>query len=265
MPDNDLPLLTEAAREAGRIALSFWRKKPRVWDKELNLGPVTEADIAVDSMLRERLLGARPDHGWLSEETPDTDERLGTRRTFIVDPIDGTRAFVEGSPTFAHSVALAEGGRVVAGVVYLPEPDLLYAAEEGRGATLNGRTLCASGCRNAEAAKILAARNNFDGRHWTGGGLPSERHFRASLAYRMCLVAEGRFDAMLTLRDSWEWDIAAGDLILREAGAQVSDRHGEPLCFNNAVPRRPGVIAAGPELHKDLLARLRRNADETAP
>ncbi|APX89753.1 3'(2'),5'-bisphosphate nucleotidase CysQ [Brevirhabdus pacifica] len=258
MPESELSLLSEAAREAGRIAMGFWRRQPKVWDKELGLGPVTEADLAVDRMLHERLLGARPDHGWLSEETPDTDSRLGTRRTFIVDPIDGTRAFVEGNPTFAHSLALAEDGQVVAGVVYLPEPDLLYAATRGGGATLNGRPLKLGTAKaGAEGARILAARPVFDGHHWTGGALPAERHFRASLAYRMCLVAEGRFDAMITLRDSWEWDIAAGTLIVEEAGGTVSDRHGAPLSFNHPVPRRPGVLAAGADLQRDLLSRLR--------
>lgn len=257
MPGSELSLLTDAAREAGRIAMGFWRQQPKVWDKDLGLGPVTEADLAVDRMLHRRLLDAHPDHGWLSEETPDTDARLKARRTFIVDPIDGTRAFVEGSPTFAHSIALAEGSQVIAGVVYLPEPDLLYAATRGGGATLNGAPLRPTGASGAEGASILAAKSIFDGHHWTAGTLPAERHFRASLAYRMCLVAQGRFDAMITLRDSWEWDIAAGALIVEEAGGAVSDRHGDALSFNHPVPQRPGVIAGGKSLQRDLLSRLR--------
>ena len=118
MPERDLALLTDAAREAGRIAMRFWRRDPQVWDKGGEHGPVTEADLAVNDMLKPMLLAARPDYGWLSEETPDNADRLSRDTVFIVDPIDGTRAFVAGEETLAHSLAVAHqrpgdgGGRV---------------------------------------------------------------------------------------------------------------------------------------------------------
>ena len=116
MPERDLALLTDAAREAGLIALRYWRRNPQVWDKGGEHGPVTEADLAVNDMLKARLLAARPDHGWLSEETPDDPARLSRECVFIIDPIDGTRAFIAGEDTFAVSLAVVEQGIPVAGV-----------------------------------------------------------------------------------------------------------------------------------------------------
>lgn len=252
----DMALLVDAARRAGEIALTFHGPKARVWEKPDDLGPVTEADLAVNDALGDVLRGARPGYGWLSEESTDSADRLSRQRVFVIDPIDGTRSFIEGSDTWAHSLAVVEEGRVVAAVVYLPERDLLYAAAEGQGAMLNDQPIRVSGRPAVKGARVLAAKPNYDARHWPGGVPDVARHYRPSLAYRLSLVAEGQFDAMLTFRDSWEWDIAAGDLILREAGAVTSDRRGGVLVFNNPHPQVPGVVAAGPGVHADLMAAL---------
>ena len=218
---------------------------------------MTEADLAVNAMLEQRLPFARPGYGWLSEETEDNSARLSKDRVFIIDPIDGTRSFAEGSRTWAHSLAVAERGEVTAAVIYLPRRNLLYAAAKGHGATLNGAPIRVSGVSALETAEILAAKPNLDPRHWRQGKVPEfKRVYRPSLAYRLALVGQGRFDGMLTLRPSWEWDIAAGDLIIREAGGTCSDRLGHPLQFNNAHPRLNGVIAAGAAVHQTLRARL---------
>lgn len=230
----------------------------QVWDKPGGHGPVTEADLEVNNMLHAELLSNRPGYGWLSEETPDTAARLGSGKVFIIDPIDGTRAFIEGARSFAHSLAVAEDGQVTDAVVYLPMLDKLYVASLGQGATLNGRPIRPSATADLDGATLLVAKPNLSPEHWPRGVPPVIREFRSSLAYRLCLVAEGRFDAMLTLRDCWEWDIAAGELILREAGAEVSDRAGLALRFNNRVPQTPGVLAAGPEVHRGLLGALRK-------
>jgi len=255
-PVADLALLTDAARRAGDIALTFSGPKTKVWEKPDDLGPVTEADLAVNDLLADVLRNARPGYGWLSEESNDSAERLARDRVFIIDPIDGTRSFIDGSDTWAHSLAVVEQGRVVAAVVYLPQRDLLYAAASGQGATLNDRPIRVSERDELTGARVLAAKPNYDARHWPGGVPKVTRHYRPSLAYRLSLVAEGRFDAMLTFRDSWEWDIAAGDLILREAGAVTSTKSGEALLFNNVHPQVDGVVAASPGLHADLLAAL---------
>ncbi len=255
MPATDLEMLEAAAREEGEIARGFWREDPQVWDKGGD-DPVSEADFAVDQHLHNQLLSARPDYGWVSEETEDNPERLEADRVFIVDPIDGTRSFVAGEKTWAHSLAVAERGHIIAACVYLPVRDKLYIAAVGEGARLNGESLEASASEVLEDATVLSPKVSFREEFWIDGPPPVTRHFRPSLAYRMALVGEGRFDAMLTLRPAWEWDIAAGALIAEEAGARVTDRHGATLIFNSAARQTAGVIAGAPEVHKKLSERL---------
>ena len=254
--EADLALLVEAAEAAGRLALRFWRQAPKSWDKGGEHGPVSEADLAADAALKVALRGARPGHGWLSEETPDSDERLARGAVFIVDPIDGTRAFLAGEDGWAVSAALAEGGEVVAGVVHLPARGLTYAATVGGPATRNGAPIAASARTALAGADVLTTRAALDPAQWPGGVPEVTRSFRTSLAWRLCLAAEGRHDAMLTLRPAWEWDIAAGALIAARAGCAVTDRHGAALRFNRADPRATGVVAAPPALHGALVARL---------
>ncbi len=256
MPETDLALLIEAARGAGEIAQRFSGPKARVWDKPGGQGPVTEADLAVNDYLEGHLRGARPDYGWLSEESADTGDRLASNTVFIVDPIDGTRSFIEGSRTWAHALAVVRDGKVRAGVVYLPARDKLYAADAGQGATLNDAPIRVGGRAALEGAAVLAPKPVFAPEHWRHAVPVMTRGFRPSLAYRLGLVAEGRFDAMFTLRPSWEWDIAAGALILSEAGAVISDRRGLDLRFNNAHPQLDGVVAANPALHAELTGAL---------
>jgi myo-inositol-1(or 4)-monophosphatase len=257
LPAHDLALLTEAARDAGRIALRFWRRDPTVWDKGGEHGPVTEADLAVNDMLKARLLAARPGYGWLSEETPDDTARLGCDSVFIVDPIDGTRAFVAGEETFAHSLAVAHQGRVTAGVVFLPALDRIYVASEASPPLKDGQPIAASTREGLDGAQVLTTKANLVPEKWPGGVPGIERHFRASLAYRLCLAAEGRFDGMLTLREAWEWDIAAGSLIAERAGLAVTDQRGAGLQFNSVAARADGVLALPPAAHAEALRRLR--------
>jgi len=257
LPARDLALLTDAARDAGRIALRFWRKDPQVWDKGGEHGPVTEADLAVNDMLKARLLAARPGYGWLSEETPDDAARLSCETAFIIDPIDGTRAFIAGEETFAHSLAIAHKGRVTAGVVFLPALDRIYTASETAPPLKDGQPIAASRRDRLEGADILTTKVNMVPEKWPGGVPEITRHFRASLAYRLCLAAEGRFDGMRTLRPAWEWDIAAGSLIAEKAGAVVTDQRGESLRFNTASALADGVLALPPAPHAAAVRRLR--------
>ena len=256
MPGRDLDLLTDAAREAGRIALRFWRKDPKVWDKGGEHGPVSEADLAVNDMLKTRLLAARPGYGWLSEETPDSADRLAHDMAFIIDPIDGTRAFVAGEENFAHSLAVSHRGRVVAGVVYLPALDRLYSASLDQGPSVNGLPIAASRREALTGADILTTKPSLAPEKWPGGVPDVTRHFRASLAYRLCLAAEGRFDGMVTLRPAWEWDIAAGSLIAERAGLIVTDRMGAALAFNRSEAKADGVLALPKGPHAEALTRL---------
>ena len=236
--------------------MRYFRRDPKVWEKP-GEGPVTEADIAVNDMLHVRLRSAYPSYGWLSEETPDTDERLDCEHLFLIDPIDGTQAFIAGDTSFSHSLAIARNGAVTAAVVFLPAKDRLYAAQADGPATCNGQPIACSRRDSANGATLLTPKANLAPELWRGPVPAVERHFRASVAYRLCLVAEGAFDGMLSLRQAWEWDIAAGALIAARAGAAVTNRAGEAIRFNAEVPRSDGVLVAAPGVHRDLVAQLR--------
>ncbi|RPE64836.1 myo-inositol-1(or 4)-monophosphatase [Pacificibacter maritimus] len=253
---DDLPLLIDAARRAGDIARKFWRHDPKAWHKADDAGPVTEADMAVNNMLFADLMAARPDYGWLSEETLDTDARLTKDRVFIIDPIDGTRSFIEGDHNWAHSLAIAEHGEIIAGVVYLPIRDRLFAAAKGQGASLNSMPLKCDHRKEIDGARVLTHKHNMDPKLWNGGCPDFVPKFRSSLAYRTALVGQGRFDAMISLRNTWEWDVAAGSLIAQEAGAKVIDHLGAPLSFNKPTPAFAGFIAANRELATSIVQRL---------
>ena len=255
-PAADLDLLLRAARAAGPIALSFWRADPKAWDKPGDAGPVTEADLAVNEALQAMLTAARPDYGWLSEESEADAARLDARRCFIIDPIDGTRAFIAGQEGFAHSLAVAEGDRIIAAAVHLPAMALTFSAHAGGPALLNGLPIRPSSAGMA-GARVLTYKSATDPEHWKNGRTPPfRREFRPSLAWRLCLVAEGRFDAALSVRHVWEWDIAAGSLIAERAGAVATDRHGRPMRFNSPRATVDGMIVAGPALHGDMLAAM---------
>ena len=258
MPANDLALLLAAARSAGKVALKYFHDGAESWEKPDNQGLVTEADLAVDAHLLARLRDARPDYGWLSEETQDDRARLDAPRTFVIDPIDGTRAFAERYRSWAISVAVVEAGRPVAAVIHLPARRLTYTAALGQGAVLNAEVLLhVTGRTELPGASLLASRPTMEPEHWPRGLPPVRREFRTSLAYRMALVAEGRFDAMATFRDTWDWDIAAGSLIAAEAGATVTDAEGAALSFNSTLRHSPGLICATPAIHEALLSHRR--------
>ena len=253
---DDLALLLDHARAAGEIARRHHRTDVATWEKDGGAGPVTEADIAIDRMLKAELTRARPDHGWLSEETEDDPIRCEAERAFIVDPIDGTRAFMRGDDTFCHALAIAERGEIVAAAAYFPIKDQMYWATKGGGAWRDGAPIRVSARADLDGAAALSGQPQMAAKHWPGGPPPVNREFRNSLVYRHCLVARGRFDVAFTLRDAWEWDVAAGELIAREAGAVVTTRDGDGWAYNAPHPRMPGVLVAPSALHAQLLARL---------
>ena len=255
--DEDLALLLAAAREAGEIALRYWKNAPNAWEKDAGAGPVSEADMAVNAMLEARLRGARPGYGWLSEESTDDPARLSAERVFIVDPIDGTRAFLSEEAGFAHALAMAESGRITAAVVHLPALDQTFTATASGPALLNGRPIGPSDARQVPGARVLTSKLSDDPRHWRGAVPAYKRSFRPSLAWRLCLVAEGQFDATISLRPAWEWDIAAAGLIAERAGARVTDQRGAALVFNRPGAQSDGLVVAPPALHADFLAHLR--------
>ena len=256
MQATDLDLLVDAARRSGKIAAGYFGKAPTIWDKPDDAGPVTEADLAVNVMLQDTLGRARADYGWLSEETEDDTARLSQDTIFVVDPIDGTRAFIEGSKDWSHALAVVHKGQVTAAAVYLPMRDEMFTATLGGGAFLNGKPIAPSACCDISTATVLAHKANCADKYWKSGTVPPMKlAFRSSLAYRLCLVAQGRFDAMLTLRPTWEWDVAAGTLIVSEAGGMATTQTGDPVQFNNPHPQLNGLVA-GCGTHPELLSLL---------
>jgi len=255
-PAADLALLLEAAEIGGAIAMRHFQAAPLHWEKGGGAGPVSQADLEIDRALAAHLGAARPSYGWLSEETEDGPARLAAGRVFILDPIDGTRAFLAGETGFGIALAVAEDGRITAGVMHLPARAETYAAALGQGATLNGQPIRCTPRTGLPGARVLASKAGLAPERWPGGVPPVNRFFRTALAWRLCLVAAGSFDATLTLMPAWEWDIAAGALIAAEAGAMVTDATGGPLRFNAPHPRAPSLIAAPPALHAAFVARL---------
>ncbi len=256
-PDDaaDAALIARACADAAPLALNHARDALDVVFKPGDAGPVTAADIAVNEALSHSLRSARPGYGWLSEETPDDAARLSQSRVFIVDPIDGTRSFIAGSPDWGISVAVTEAGIPVAGCVTMPRHPSVYLAARGGRATKDGVPIAVSAQTDLAQATVLTGRPSMAPGFWRTPP-PFTRKFRSSLAWRLALVAEGRFDAMITLAPVWEWDIAAGALLVARAGGTVTDRHGAPLRLNAAQPQADGILAAPPALHAALLDHL---------
>lgn len=247
---DDLELITDAARRAGGIALGFFGASNKVWHKEGH-SPVSEADYAVDEFLRKTLTAARPGYGWLSEETDDNSDRLMAERVFIVDPIDGTRGFLDGRQEWCISVAIVERGRPVAGVLECPATEETFSAAAGMGAFLNGdRLLKLDG---SHVATVTASKKLNDAIRDRFGARLSILPFIPSLAYRIAMVAACKVDAAFARPGASDWDIAAADLILSETGGQMVDLAGRQQEYNLVSTRRGSLIASGEERIPGLL------------
>ncbi len=207
----------------------------------------------MDALLKKRLCGARPSYGWLSEETEDNPARLSTSLVWIVDPIDGTRAFLKGRPEFTVCAALVADGAPILGVVFNPATGDFFEALKGGGARHNGNPICVTAQDAIAGAKLLSSRRSFENRDWSDAVEHAEFGFLGSMAFRLALVGAGRYDATITLSPKSDWDIAAGDLIISEAGGVTTRVDGKELRYNRPNVRHPNVIAAGPALHGKLI------------
>lgn len=252
---NDLDLILQAAKEAGELALSAREGGLKIWSKEGG-SPVTDADLAVDTLLKTELGAERPDYGWLSEETADDPARLTTQRQFVVDPIDGTVAFMKGKPWFAVSIAVVENGQPIAGVVHAPALNETYAATVDGPATLNGVIIAPSATDRLDGSAMLGDPKMFAHPAWREPWPEMRIESRNSIAYRMCLVAAGAFDAAIALSPKSEWDVAAADLICQRAGAWLSDHKGRHFAYNRPVPLVPSLVCANRTLAPLILSRV---------
>jgi len=259
VPEPDTALLKAeleaAVRDAGALAASTFQTSVKTWNKTGG-SPVSDADIAVDRFLRERLMRVAPDCGWLSEESEDDLIRLDSSRMWIVDPIDGTRAYLAGRTDWSISIALVENGRPVIAAIFAPMQDALYLAAAGQGTTLNG------------AAVTASAGADFDTAHAAGPKPMLERlapvapHLVAepkvfSLALRMARVAAGTLDLAFASANSHDWDLAAADLLVHEAGGALTTFTGQKLIYNRADPLHGALVAAGRSRHEAFLELVR--------
>ncbi|WP_310621105.1 3'(2'),5'-bisphosphate nucleotidase CysQ [Flexibacterium corallicola] len=253
----DVEILIAAALEGGEKAKAHFGSKPRSWQKE-DASPVSVADVEVDNFLRETLMGARPDYGWLSEETEDNTERLKCNRTFVVDPIDGTRAFLEGGTEWCLSLAVVQDGRPVVGVIYCPMREQLFVAIQGRGATLNGEPTSVSQKEETRGARVVAPGSFFNRDSVKGLELSKQPYLR-SLAYRIVMVAAGELEASVTRSKAQDWDLAAADVILQESGGRVVSGDGSQLLYNKSAIKQPALIASSDRLVKKLQGIVEKN------
>ena len=244
--------------------MRYFRQSPEVWMKT-GQSPVSEADYAVDRFLRETLLAARPDYGWLSEETVDTGERLGARRTFVVDPIDGTRGFLEGKVVWCVSIAVVEDGRPIVGVLECPARGETFRAEAGRGALKNDVALAIRPV--GDSPEIAGPKAMLDALPLPLRDAIRRHRYVPSLAYRIAMIADGALDATFVKSNSQDWDLAAADLILHEAGGAIRDERGSRLTYGGRETKHGALVAGSGKLLDTMAAVIAadsRNGSESA-
>lgn len=217
--------------------------------------PVTAADLAVDAVLRRTL--PRPGEGWLSEETVDDPQRLATERVWVVDPLDGTREFVDGIPEWCVSVGYVDRGRPVAGGVAAPARGLRVVGAVGQGVTTEGCEPARPSC-GIQGALVLASRSEVKRGEWEPFfATPVAIRNMGSVALKLAMVGAGMADATWTLVPKNEWDVAGGAAIVHAAGGVTVDPAGKPVVFNQPQTLMPGFIAARTGLIDDVLALIR--------
>ena len=255
-PAAALKAAVEAAvREAGALARGTFQTALKSWSKQGG-SPVSEADIAVDNFLRERLIQLAPDCGWLSEETEDDRARMHAPRLWVVDPIDGTRAYLAGRHDWSISVALVENGRPVIAAIFAPMQDALYAASPGAGTTLNGTAVAANPGADFEGITAAGPKPMLQELAKHAPSLVQEPKV-FSLALRLARVAAGTLDLAFASPNSHDWDLAAADLLVHEAGGALTTFGGQNLIYNRADPLHGALVAAGRSRHEAFLALVR--------
>jgi myo-inositol-1(or 4)-monophosphatase len=247
---DDLNLLVKLAKEAGMLGMRYFQGENAVWYKEGN-SPVSEADKEIDGFLRTSIARQRPKYGWLSEETPDSEERLSAQRVVIADPIDGTRGFIAGDSRWCISIALVDNARPLCGVLHVPALGQTFAAGIGTGLILENLEAKPDEVRarpNVTGSKKLIERLRDD---------PLQAFdvadFIPSLAYRLALVASGHLDGAFARPGASEWDVAAADIILREAGAVFTDHQSNEIRYNQKNVRLPSLLATTKSSHKKIV------------
>lgn len=244
---HELSVAEDAARAAGAIIREYYDGKIEVREKSHD-NPVTEADLRANEAIRSRIQAAFPGDGWLSEETADSRERLSKRRAWIIDPLDGTKEFIQHIPELCVCIALVEDGRPIVGVEYNPIRDEMFTAARGHGLRLNGAPAWVSTVATLADARVLASRSEDKRGEWDPYKPLMRVTLTGSVAYKLALIAAGRADATFSLTPKNEWDVCAGTMLIEEGGGRMTDSSGNPLRFNRADPLLPGIIASNAAL-----------------
>lgn len=251
--DEDLDRAIEAVRKAGELALKRFRTGVKSWRKADGT-PVSDADLEVDGLLRELLVNAPPHYGWHSEES-QPQSTLTNERFWLVDPIDGTMAFLGGNESWCISLALIEKGRPILGIIHAPAQRTIYSAVRGGGAKLNGVPISVSSRQMLEGARLIVNPSALNPQRWQNPLPAIERLTVPSLALRLAHVAQGSCDGTLALSYKHDWDLAAGDILVSEAQGIISDLDGGALHYDRGYPKRLGFVGANPVIHAAILAR----------
>lgn len=256
----DLELLRRTALKAGDLAMGYFRRNPTSWSKAGG-SPVTEADMAVDALLRTELLAERPGYGWLSEETADDLVRRERESVFVVDPIDGTRGFIDGDDRWCISVAVVRSGRPWVAALYAPARREFFHAAAGEGAWIGEQRLSVSSRPELAGARLAGPRGWLKSAALRGTAASFQSHV-PSLAYRFAGVAAGSLDAAFASPRSNDWDLAACDLLVHEAGGWLTGLDGAAPSYNREAPRHGVLAAANHVLQPFLLGKLQAAALE---
>ncbi|MEC9258608.1 MAG: 3'(2'),5'-bisphosphate nucleotidase CysQ [Candidatus Poribacteria bacterium] len=251
---KELKVALQAAKSAGEIIMKYYRSNYEVKDKSPN-NPVTTADLEANKEIQEIIMDNFPDDGWLSEETKDSSERLTKPRVWIIDPIDGTKEFIEGLSQFAVSIALVENGKPIVGVLHNPATSEVFNAVSDGGAFCDGRPIKCIGCDDLKRASALVSRTEKKkGMLEDFVPILGDLHYIGSVAYKLGKLATGASNLYFTVQPKNEWDICAGDLIVREAGGIVLDGNFQTIKYNERNPKKPaGIFAGKPEILDELI------------
>ena len=254
---RDAALLTDTVREAGALALSLFRTELKNWTKGAS-SPVSEADIAVNDLVEKRLRSATPDYGWLSEESADDETRLGKPLVWIVDPIDGTRAYLAGREDWCVSVALVEDASPVLAAVFVPASDEFFFAARGQGVTRNHAPISASVGSDLDFSRIAGPKPLVERLSRSSGDIILHPRI-GSLALRLCRVAHGSLDAAFAGGQSRDWDLAAANLIVQEANGSMTALSGDPILYNRREVTHGVLLAAGRDRHARIVEHFRHH------
>ena len=257
---KEFDILCQSAKKASAELLKIAKEG---FDKEFksNDDPVTTGDFIVNNILQEEFSKYFPEIGWLSEETRDNEDRLPKELVWIVDPIDGTKEFVMGIPEYSISVALVKEGSPILGLILNPLRDEVFTAVKGKGAFLNGKPIHVKKTLD-EKPSIVASRSEIKRGEFEPFENLSKVIPTGSIAYKLALVAAGKADGTFSLGPKNEWDIAAGCLIIEEAGGRVSDKYGQGFKFNQKNTLVNSIVGTSKAASEQIFSMIQKVMNE---